>query len=627
MATWEKMADLLKLGISKLKRAKSHTSFTVFLFILLFFGIPSFACTRSVVEPAKLTEMAIRFEITKIALETSSPAEKEAQILPIEPGRSDQPTSIIIEPTPTSPVALIPLVPIEKPQAAATRELFPLEPILTTTLQPDLIIEPIQRNTFPVELINPGSSPQPETKPTEIPASIPMTPTVVNPDDLPDLEMMEKEKILYVTQNGDMLDTIAHRFGTSASKISAIVPINTKGFLEPNITLFIPPKNRSYLSGVKIIPDEYIVFSSTATDYNIVQEIKKANGYLANYQEYTADGLMLGSEIIYKASRDYSINPIVLLALLEYKSHWVYGHPVTAAEMDYPMGWIDSAHKGLYKQITWAAGILSTGFYGWRYGSFDFIPFYKNPKPDHPVYFEPSLNAGSVAIQYLFSQIYTWNEMDGAIYGENGFYSVFTALFGNVWENYEPNPDGLNAHLSQIEMILPFSKSEKWALTGGPHLSWSTGSPWGAIDLAPPSSDHGCAISNAWVTAAAPGIVVRSSNGVVVVDMDGDGYEETGWVMLYLHVATLDRVAEGTLLPVGGRIGHPSCEGGVATGTHLHIARKYNGEWIAADGPLPFLLCGWTAFEGNEEYLGGMVRGDEIVIANSFSPQESIIHY
>lgn len=621
------MADLLKLGISKLKKAKSHTSFTIFLFILLFFGIPSFACTRSVVEPAKLTEMAIRFEITKIALETSRPIEKEEQILLTEPAQPDQPVSIPIEPTQPSPVALNPLVTIEEPQSTATPEPYHLEPILTITSQPDLIIEPIQRNTFPVELINPSTSPQPEIKPGELPTSVVATPTAVNPEDLPDLEMMEKEKILYVTQNGDMLDTVAHRFGTSVSKISSIVPINSKGFLEPNITLFIPPKSRSYLSGVKIIPDEYIVFSSTATDYNIVQEIKKANGYLAKYQEYTTDGLMLGSEIIYKVSRDYSINPIVLLALLEYKSHWVYGYPVTAAEMDYPMGWIDSAHKGLYKQITWAACTLSTGFYGWRYGTIDFIPFYKYPKPEHSVYFEPSLNAGSVAIQYFFSQIYTWNEMDAAIYGENGFYSVFTALFGNVWENYEPNPNGLNAHLSQIEMALPFSKSEKWALTGGPHLSWSTGSPWGALDFAPPSSDHGCVISNAWVTASAPGKVVRSSNGAVVVDMDGDGFEETGWVMLYLHVATLDRVAEGTLLPAGGRIGHPSCEGGVATGTHLHIARKYNGEWIAADGPLPFLLSGWTAFEGNKEYLGGMMRGDEIVLASSVSSQESIIHY
>ena len=47
----------------------------------------------------------------------------------------------------------------------------------------------------------------------------------------------------------------------------------------------------------------------------------------------------------------------------------------------------------------------------------------------------------------------------------------------------------------------------------------------------------------------------------------------------------LDRLVE-----TDDRIGHASCEGGVSTGTHLHFARKYNGEWVLADGPLPFVL-------------------------------------
>ncbi len=37
-----------------------------------------------------------------------------------------------------------------------------------------------------------------------------------------------------------------------------------------------------------------------------------------------------------------------------------------------------------------------------------------------------------------------------AQYGDNGFYSVFTP-FLEFWEIYEPNLDGLNAHLSQMK--------------------------------------------------------------------------------------------------------------------------------------------------------------------------------
>ena len=88
------------------------------------------------------------------------------------------------------------------------------------------------------------------------------------------------------------------------------------------------------------------------------------------------------------------------------------------------------------------------------------------------------------------------------------------------------------------------------------------------------------------MAAAAAGLVVRTGPGLVVEDLDGDGYEQTGWVVVYLHIEARDRVPEGTWVATGDYLGHASCEGGVATGTHLHIARKFNGEWVPADGRL-----------------------------------------
>jgi hypothetical protein len=66
-------------------------------------------------------------------------------------------------------------------------------------------------------------------------------------------------------------------------------------------------------------------------------------------------------------------------------------------------------------------------------------------------------------------------------------------------------------------------------------------------------------------------------------------------------------------------LGRPSCEGGRATGTHIHIARKYNGEWIAADGALAFDLGGWVAHNGSRPYLGSLTRFGETVIASESS--------
>ncbi|HEX7976476.1 MAG TPA: hypothetical protein VF498_18845 [Anaerolineales bacterium] len=111
-----------------------------------------------------------------------------------------------------------------------------------------------------------------------------------------------------------------------------------------------------------------------------------------------------------------------------------------------------------------------------------------------------------------------------------------------------------------------------------------------------------------------------------MIDLDGDGREQTGWVLLYLHVAEADRVAMGTRVNTDDPIGHPSCEGGQRpTGTHVHLARKYNGEWIAADGPLPFLLSGWQAHAGPKPYQGALTKGDQTVTANPGGRQTSII--
>ncbi len=107
--------------------------------------------------------------------------------------------------------------------------------------------------------------------------------------------------------------------------------------------------------------------------------------------------------------------------------------------------------------------------------------------------------------------------------------------------------------------------------------------------------------------------------------MDGDGREQTGWVLIYLHIATRGSVEAGEFVEQGDLIGHPSCEGGLATGTHVHITRKYNGEWILADGPLPFELGGWVAQAGARAYQGALVNGDKTVLACSCASSETYI--
>ncbi len=105
-----------------------------------------------------------------------------------------------------------------------------------------------------------------------------------------------------------------------------------------------------------------------------------------------------------------------------------------------------------------------------------------------------------------------------------------------------------------------------------------------------------------------------------MLDLDGDGDETTGWTIFYLHLATTGRVTAGTQVNAGDNLGHPSCEGGFSTATHMHIARRYNGEWIpvychqcAPGQERPtFVMSGWVIVGlQNQEYQGYMTQGDE----------------
>jgi murein DD-endopeptidase MepM/ murein hydrolase activator NlpD len=236
----------------------------------------------------------------------------------------------------------------------------------------------------------------------------------------------------------------------------------------------------------------------------------------------------------------------------------------------------------------------------------------------------PDLNSGTVAFQYYFAQVNDTPSWLGALDANTGIPALYNRMFGNPWIRameveplYPPN-------LSQPVLILPFLINQTWSFTGGPHGAWESEGALAAIDFAPGSTESGCVKSDAWVVAAAPGLIVRANHGAVVEDLDGDGNEQTGWNILYLHLNGL-AIKVGDWVETSDYLGHPSCEGGIATGTHVHIARKYNGEWISADGPLPFVLSGWTVHAGSKPYDGTMTKGSDTVTSSVYGSHESLI--
>jgi murein DD-endopeptidase MepM/ murein hydrolase activator NlpD len=237
----------------------------------------------------------------------------------------------------------------------------------------------------------------------------------------------------------------------------------------------------------------------------------------------------------------------------------------------------------------------------------------------------PELNAGTVALQSYFVNSYDSVGWLKALDVQTGLPALHERMFGNAWLRAQTVEPLFPPELTQPHLTLPFFIGQLWSYTGGPHGAWERDGARAALDFSPARTESGCVESDAWVIAAAPGIVTRSGHGVLVTDLDGDGHEQTGWVLVYLHLKMPNAIKPGTLVEAGDLLGHPSCEGGISTGTHLHIARKYNGEWMPAAGPVPFVMGGWTPHAGEKPYAGTLTREGELITASPVGSFESRI--
>ena len=474
-------------------------------------------------------------------------------------------------------------------------------------------------------LPTPISEPVPDT-PTQIQV-LTETPAVANTPNDPVIESMplptsDVPPVLYYSQSGDTLPAVAAHFGVKTTEITSSQSLPRTGLIDPGTLLVIPKRLTNYGPGAQIIPDSEVVFSVSAADFDVAAYVEQAGGELSKYREYLSSaGWTTGAQAIERIAVENSINPRLLLSILDYEGNWVTGSPQDYKHTQYPMGFEDQFQKGVFRQMVLAVNQLYIGYYGWRAGTLTELTF---PDGD-TLRIAPDLNAGTVAMQYLFSKLYNRTEWQGVIDPNIGFPALFAQQFGDPWLRAQNAGPIFPPGLAQPPMVLPFEPNREWAFTGGPHGAWEHDGPLAAIDFAPATDKSGCTESEKWIVAAAPGLVVRSGGGVVDLDLDGDGYEETGWNLMYLHVATKDRVKLGTWVETNDRIGHASCEGGVSTGTHLHFARKYNGEWVLADGPMPFTLSGYVVHNGKQPYLGTMTKGDITIIANEVGTAGSTI--
>ncbi len=417
----------------------------------------------------------------------------------------------------------------------------------------------------------------------------------------------------HVVAAGETLGTIAQRYNTTVEALIELNDLANPNVISVGQQLQVPGVEIQRVVGpeFKILPDSELVYGPGAAGFDVRAFTAALGGRLLGYEEEVEGQTMDGPAIVQLVADRHSVNPRLLLAVLEYQAGWVTNaQPPGRANL---LGYVGpNTSASLYRQLSWAANLFNLGFYGRNEGGLRGF----NLGETTQITFAPTINDGTAGVQRFLGAV------EGVTYegwqrdaGPDGLYATFVALFGNPF-GYAHDPL-LPAGLSAPPLELPWAAGETWYFTGGPHGAWNSGSAWGALDFVPPGDAAGCIPSDAWVTAPAAGVVVRSGNGAVVIDLDTDGeaadsYAGTAWAVTAMHLETRDRIANGTRVSVGDRLGHPSCEGGFSNGTHVHLVRSYNGRWISADGDMPFDLSGWVSSGAGAEYDGYLTRGEAV---------------
>ncbi len=414
--------------------------------------------------------------------------------------------------------------------------------------------------------------------------------------------------IFHTVQEGETLGYIALLYDNDIDKLVALNHLKGPDALYVKQTLRIPIKPNMAQAPVDVIwPDSEVVYSPAYVDFDIAKFVDSQNGYLKNYTELVDGHELTGAQIVRQVAEQFSVGPRVLLALLEYYGKWVTKPAPSEMELSYPFGPKNPRGGSLYLAMAYTAKIINAGYYGYKQDGFWIFRL-----ADYTVALAPQkLTAGTVGMQNILaihSDTETWKQTMSS----SGLLADYEALFGK-FSNY-PLPWVVPSNLTQPPLSMPWPKGEGFYFTSGPHYAYIEGSGWAALDFSPPDVVGSCHYSDVPNTAVADGVIVTTRTGEVNLDLDGDGQIQTGWVMLYLHVVLdIDTpIKLGQHVKQGEVIGYTSCAGGEAVSSHLHFARRYNGEWIDAGGAVPFDLEGWIVQPSTVPYEGTMKKGDKI---------------
>jgi LasA protease len=467
--------------------------------------------------------------------------------------------------------------------------------ILPTQEQPDTslsqaVAEAVNTPLIPQEF-DPAATPRPS--PTPYASAMPL-PT-------PPPQLVET----YIVQPGDTLSGISYAFDVSLVDLVELNELESEeAIIHVGQSLLIPLTVTRTAPAITLLPDSEVVFSPAYVGFEVEGFVERYGGYLSRFTSPVNGEHVLGTAIVSQVARQYSVGPRLLLAVLEHFGGWVtqdqpWSYQALGATNPY-------YEQGFLLQLSWVANQLNDGYYTYKRDGQITVMFSDMTRALIPA----GVNAGTAAVLNLLALD---SDYDGWQVEAEAFIDTYRQLFGEPASlTFAPL---VPENLTQPALTLPWEKGNTFYYTGGPHAAYGSRSAWAAVDFGPPDIKGSCYYSAQNIVASASGRLLMGEVGEMYLDLDGDGNLQTGWVLLYLHTVARDDVSEGQYLEAGSPLGYASCEGGIGTSSHLHFARRYNGEWMPADGPVSFVLSGWQFQNGSGQYEGTAVRNGTIKTA------------
>ena len=491
------------------------------------------------------------------------------------------------------------------PVVTVNQDIIPTRVDHTSSLTPapdpaqvSAMMTPAPANLPPAPLSQPALSATKQPLPTPTPVIEPLP--IPTPDGPP--------YAYHTIAEGETLSYIALVYGTTVEELVAMNKLaGPSAMIQAGQMLRVPLSIKNIAPTVLLLPDSEVIYGPGYVNFNLAEFVHSRGGYLSTYHENVDGQDLTGDQVIERVAQQFSVGPRLLLALLEHYGGWVTNLQPSADQLRLPLGPRNPKGGSLYQALSFTANRINAGYYGYKRDGFW---VFQLPDRSRAVT-SYGVNAGTVGVQNILAIHSDWDTWQHEL-GPDGFMADYRALFG------DPLPYAVEPlvpiTLTQPLLNLPWAKGQGFYFTGGPHPAYADGSAWAAIDFGPPDVLGNCYYSRVPVTAAAEGVIVVARQGEVQLDLDGDGYLQTGWGLLYLHVVLdIDTpVQVGQRVKAGDIIGYPSCEGGVSNSSHLHLARRYNGEWLDAGGPVPFVLAGWQVQPTLFPYEGFITDGTDV---------------